>query len=146
MDAGRICLQHLILRCCVSEKSEGMSLPSARPMHRVCSQFPHLSHATMRSPSSVTVPQTHLQDTIRVSSKLAWILTDTTDKRCRQHGATTHFTMAVSFGVICFESTPLPIDSYTSGSSAWSPVFAAATSANVWLSSEAVQRNASIEC
>jgi hypothetical protein len=56
-----MCLQHLIRRCLVSEKSGGISFPSASPMQRVCSQFAHLSQETIRSPSSVTVPHTHLQ-------------------------------------------------------------------------------------
>lgn len=48
-----------------------------------------------------------------------------------RQAAAAHLTMAVSFGVICLESTPLPIDSNTSGSSRWSPEVAATTSANV---------------
>ena len=34
-------------------------LTSLSPMQRVWSQLPHLSHATIRSPSSATVPQRH---------------------------------------------------------------------------------------
>ena len=49
-----------------------------------------------------------------------------------------HLTIAVSFGVICLESTPLPIDSYTSGPTSSFPgllLASAAISASVISSS-----------